>query len=435
MLRARSSHIALGVGLFLSLALIPPGLAQETPKEEPKEEKEERGLPLEPTRRIEFVTDEATWLSLDVSPDGQTIVLELVGDLYTLPIEGGEANPISSGLAFDSQPKYSPEGGPHRVPERSRRSGKCLESLAPTGASPRSSARTRARTSPLRPGRPTANGSWRPAHLGASEPSRIWMYHVNGGAGVQITKAKPKKETPRNQRHNAIGVTVSPDGRHFYYARKMGGFQYNANFPLWQIARRDQVTGDEDILTQSQGSAIRPILSPDGTKLVYGTRFDTETGLRLRNLATGEDRWLIHPVQRDDQESRFTRDLLPGYAFTPDGSEIIVTIGGKIRRVDVETGNSRVIPFSAKVSQELGPRLHFPRRVEEGPVRARIIQDPATSPDGERYRVLGAHPALRHGASGRLSSPAPPRWSARVSTRVVSRRRVDRLRHLVRRTR
>ena len=210
------------------------------------------------------------------------------------------------------------------------------------------------------------------------------MYHVDGGAGVQITKAKPKKETPRNQRHNAIGVTVSPDGRHFYYARKMGGFQYNANFPLWQIARRDQVTGDEDILTQSQGSAIRPILSPDGTKLVYGTRFDTETGLRLRTLTTGEDRWLIHPVQRDDQESRFTRDLLPGYAFTPDESEIIVTIGGKIRRVDVETGNSRVIPFSAKVSQELGPRLHFPRRVEEGPVRARIIQDPATSPDGER---------------------------------------------------
>ena len=383
MLRARSSHIALGVGLFLSLALIPPGLAQETPKEEPKEEKEERGLPLEPTRRIEFVTDEATWLSLDVSPDGQTIVLELVGDLYTLPIEGGEANPISSGLAFDSQPKYSPEGD--RIAFLSDRDG--AENVwisRADGSEPKKlSQDTRADfASPTW----TPDGEWVVASrsswgLGTFE---IWMYHVNGGAGVQITKAKPKKETPRNQRHNAIGVTVSPDGRHFYYARKMGGFQYNANFPLWQIARRDQVTGDEDILTQSQGSAIRPILSPDGTKLVYGTRFDTETGLRLRNLATGEDRWLIHPVQRDDQESRFTRDLLPGYAFTPDGSEIIVTIGGKIRRVDVETGNSRVIPFSAKVSQELGPRLHFPRRVEEGPVRARIIQDPATSPDGER---------------------------------------------------
>ncbi len=381
MLPNRSSRIALWAGLFLSLALIPPGLAQETPEEEPKEE--DKGLPLEPTRKIEFVTDEATWLSLDVSPDGQTILLELVGDLYTLPIEGGEAIPISTGLAFDSQPKYSPAGD--RIAFVSDRDGaENVWTARADGSEPKKlSQDTRADfASPTW----TPDGEWVVASrsswgLGTFE---IWMYHVDGGAGVQITKAKPKPETPRNQRHNAIGVVVSPDGQHFYYARKMGGFQYNANFPLWQIARRDQVTGDEDILTQSQGSAIRPLLSPDGTKLVYGTRFDAETGLRLRNLTTGEDRWLIHPVQRDDQESRFTRDLLPGYAFTPDGSEIIVTIGGKIHRVNVESGNSRVIPFSATVSQELGPRLHFPRRVEEGPVRARIIQDPATSPDGER---------------------------------------------------
>ena len=260
MLRARSSHIALWVGLFLSLALIPLGLAQETPKEE----KEEKGLPLEPTRRIEFVTDEATWLSLDVSPDGQTIVLELVGDLYTLPIEGGEASPISSGLAFDSQPKYSPEGD--RIAFLSDRDG--AENVwisRADGSEPKKlSQDTRADfASPTW----TPDGEWVVASrsswgLGTFE---IWMYHVDGGAGVQITKAKPKKETPRNQRHNAIGVTVSPDGRHFYYARKMGGFQYNANFPLWQIARRDQVTGDEDILTQSQGRWVVQLLQQPPT--------------------------------------------------------------------------------------------------------------------------------------------------------------------------
>ena len=67
-------------------------------------------LPLKPERTLAFDTDQATWLSLDVSPDGRTIVFELLGDLYTLPIAGGEAKRITSGLPFDSQPRYSPDG-------------------------------------------------------------------------------------------------------------------------------------------------------------------------------------------------------------------------------------------------------------------------------------------------------------------------------------
>src|SRR5207244_4058257 len=99
---------------------------------------------------------------------------------------------------------------------------------------------------------------------------------------------------------------------------------------------------------------------------------------------TGECRALKYPVQRDDQESRFTRDLLPGYAFLPDGKEIVVSYGGKIHRLSIEKGEDRVIPFTAQVSQELGPRLNFPRRVEQDPVRARLIQDAAQSPDSKR---------------------------------------------------
>ena len=101
---------------------------KEKPKEEAKEKekkdqpkKKVQGLPLKPDRTIEFTTDEGTWLSLDVSPDGKTIVFELLGDLYTLPIAGGEAKAITTGLAFDSQPSYSPDGKYDRVCERSRR--------------------------------------------------------------------------------------------------------------------------------------------------------------------------------------------------------------------------------------------------------------------------------------------------------------------------
>jgi len=81
----------------------------DTTKTKKKKEKK-RDLPLKPGRTISFTTDEVTWMSLDVSPDGQTIVFELLGDLYTMPITGGSPIRISSGMALDTQPRYSPDG-------------------------------------------------------------------------------------------------------------------------------------------------------------------------------------------------------------------------------------------------------------------------------------------------------------------------------------
>src|SRR3954465_11991757 len=69
-----------------------------------------RELPLRPTQPLRFTTDEGTWLSLDLSPDGKTIVFDLLGDLYTLPIAGGKATRITSGQAFDAMPHYSADG-------------------------------------------------------------------------------------------------------------------------------------------------------------------------------------------------------------------------------------------------------------------------------------------------------------------------------------
>ena len=70
----------------------------------------QEGLPLEPTRTLEFTTDVGSWISADVSPDGQTIVFDLLGDLYTMPIAGGAATRITNGIAHDMQPRFSPDG-------------------------------------------------------------------------------------------------------------------------------------------------------------------------------------------------------------------------------------------------------------------------------------------------------------------------------------
>ncbi|HBE00802.1 MAG TPA: hypothetical protein DC060_21745, partial [Gemmatimonadetes bacterium] len=70
----------------------------------------DRGLPLEPARWAEFTTSEGTWISLDVSPDGQTIVFDMLGDLYAMPISGGTAVRLTEGMGHDMQPRFSPDG-------------------------------------------------------------------------------------------------------------------------------------------------------------------------------------------------------------------------------------------------------------------------------------------------------------------------------------
>ena len=71
---------------------------------------QDEGLPLAPTRHLRFSTDEGTWMSVDVAPDGKTLVFDLLGDLYRLPIGGGKAEALTRGMAFDTQPRFSPDG-------------------------------------------------------------------------------------------------------------------------------------------------------------------------------------------------------------------------------------------------------------------------------------------------------------------------------------
>ena len=80
---------------------------------------------------------------------------------------------------------------------------------------------------------------------------------------------------------NKKGAVVSPDGRFVYYAERLGGFNYNATFPIWQVHRFDRDTSDVATLTEAQGSAMRPAISPDGKHLVFATRLETGTALRV----------------------------------------------------------------------------------------------------------------------------------------------------------
>ena len=341
-------------------------------------------LPLEGTREFKLTTETVSWRSLDVSRADGTLVFDVLGDLYTVPSEGGAAQRITSGMAFDSQPRFSPDGS--RIVFISDRDGsEDVWTVAADGSDAKQISKEKGSVEFASPSF-SSDGQ----HVVVSRTNwglrtfEVWAYHVNGGKGVQITKSKANGNTPAAQRHNALGPQYSPDGRYLYYARKQGGFGYNLTLPQWQIARRDLRDPTEDIITAALGSAMRPVLSPDGQLMVYATRHEQKTALRLRNLATGEDRWLAYPVARDEQESRFTRDLFPGYAFAADGEHLFFPAGGRVHKLNIETGEQSLVPITVEIDQTLAPLLHFPRRIATGPVKARLLQHVELSPDGKR---------------------------------------------------
>ena len=378
-------------------------------------------LPLKPERAVEFTTSEGTWISLDVSPDGRTIVFELLGDLYTLPITGGEATRITSGPAFDSQPRYSPDGT--SIVFLSDRSGS--ENVWLCGADGKNPKAVTKGDKNL-----YASPEWTPDgdYIVASKTAmplgatyEIWLHHKDGGAGMSLTKQDTAQAPGRGFGGgvSALGAAFGPDPRYLWYARHRGGFGYNLDFPQWEIAIYDRQTGKVFNQTDLYGSAMRPVLSPDGKWLVYATRYDAETGLRLRNLASGDEQWLVYPVQRDDQESRFTRDLMPGSSFTPDSKALIVSYGGKIWRVEVPSGQVSGIPFTARVRQDVGPLVRFETRVDTGDILVKQIRDANPSPDGKRLAFSALDKVyvmeLPHGTPRRLTGDSVheqvPAWS------------------------
>ena len=334
------------------------------------------GLPLQPARWAKFTTSKVTWMSLDVSPDGQSIVFDMLGDLYTLPITGGKATRLTSGLAHDFGPRFSPDG--KRVAFVSDRSGDDNVWIMSLDGKD---------TVQLTKGigsffiSPTWSADGKYIAVSREAPlqglGKIWLYNVRGGTGLKLA------DGPGGTR--MLGPAFGSDDRYVWYATRNGSWEYNAIMPQYQLEIYDRNTGTRTRMTNQFGSAFRPALSRDGKWLAFGARQDAETGLRLRDLATGEEHWLAYPIQRDDQESIANMDVLPGYSFTPDSKAIVISYGGEIWRVPVDGTAATKIPLTIDAEVAVGPEVKFAYPVSDSlSFTVKQIRDPVPSPDGKR---------------------------------------------------
>ena len=360
--------------------------------------------PVGPTVEASFDTSEGTWMNVDVSSDGRRIVFDILGDIYTMPIEGGTATRILGGAAFEMQPRFSPDGT--RVAFTSDRDGLWnIWTMKIDGTDLKQVSRERQWFVNSPTWAPDGSAIFARRHfvttrsLGAGE---VWMYHANGTnlSGLQVT-------TRETQQKDLGEPAISPDGKYLYYSKDVtpgATFEYNKdpNGTIFSILRRDLTTGRETTIASRPGGSVTPRPSPDGKWLAFIRRVRLGSELFIKDLSTNVDTPIFDKLDKDLQEAWTVHGVYPQYAWTPDNRAIVIWGQGKIWKVDVGTKRGTEIPFTARVQQTINSALRVPVTVHQGEFPVRLLRDINVSPDGSQvvFSALGRLYIRRIGDTG-----------------------------------
>jgi imidazolonepropionase-like amidohydrolase/Tol biopolymer transport system component len=344
-----------------------------------------------PWKDIPIDVTEGTWMSVDVSPQGDAIVFDFLGDLYEIPMAGGEAKALTSGIAWDEQPRYSPDGK-HIAFTSDRAGGDNIWIMKRDGSDPKQVTKEKFRL--LNSPDWTPDGDYIVARkhftstrsAGAGE---MWLYHRTGGEGVQMTK-RP------NDQKDVGEPAFSPDGRYLYYSQDVtpgSTFQYNKdpNTQIYAIQQLDRETGDTQIYAGGSGGAIRPTPSPDGQWVAFIRRVRGKSVLHRSHVRSGIEEPLFDGLDRDLQETWAIHGVYPGMAWTPDSRALVFWADGRIQRLDVATKKAITIPFHVRDTRKIRDALRFPVSVAPDRFHTKMLRWVQVSPRGDRvlYQALG----------------------------------------------
>ncbi len=376
-------------------------------------------------RTIGIDTRSGTWLSVDLSPDGKTIVFDLLGDLYSLPITGGEAKALTHSIAWEQQARFSPDG-------------KQIAFLSDAGGGDNlwvmNADGSGARAVTKEDFRLLNNPVWHPSgkYLAARKhytgtrsagSGEIWLYSVDA-ADAAKNKGVQLNEKPSWQKD--LGEpALSRDGNFLYYSQDTTPgkvFEYNKDGTkgIYTIFRQDLRDGSVEPFVQGPGGAVRPTPSPDGKYLAFVRRVRNQSTLFLKDLQTGQERPAWSGLERDLQEIWAMYGVYPSFAWTPDSRELVLWAQGKLWRVDPFKGTAVDIPFHVKDSREIREPLRVAQDVAPERFAVRQLRNAQVSPDGKQvvYSALGYlyAKALPDGVPKRLTTQTEqfeffPSWS------------------------
>lgn len=399
--------------LFLSILLlfsISPAIAA---KDAGDEDKWDVNNPPGDSKSISIDTRSGTWMSLDVSPDGTTIAFDLLGDIYILPMSGGEARSINSGLSWSMQPRFSPDGSEIAFISDAG-GGDNIWIMKPDGSDAQQLTREDFRL--------LNNPYWSPdgrfiaarkhftteRSLGTGE---IWLYHRDGGSGVAVV------EKPNEQHQKELGEPAfSQDGRYIYYSLDSTPgpiFEYaqDSNGQVFEIRRYDLQTGTTQSAVKGAGGAVRPTPSPNGRYIAFVRRIRGDSALFIKDLVSGAEKPVYTHLDSDMQEVWGVQGLYPNMDWTPDSKSIVFWSGGKIRRVAIESGEVSDIEFHVADTRTVYRAPRPPVEVAPASFATRMVRNAEVSPDGS---------VVVFESAGRLYIQALPDGKPRLLTSDVN---------------
>ena len=322
--------------------------------------------PTGPVRPLSFDATQGTWMSVDVSPDGQQVVFDLLGTIYEMPVVGGDAVALTTGRSWNLSPRYSPDG--ERIAFSSDRSGShqiwVLE---------RVSGEVRAVSD--WPGANVYRPSW------SSDGARIYAGVSGDGIPSQLvafsSDGDGEGESLIVGNGPVNGARPLPGGRRFLFEHhNQATYPFGFNpyvIPTGgaRIESFDEATGTSEIVIERPGGAFQPALSPDGDFLAYVHRGLEGTVLVVLNMNTREERVLLDGLDRDRQDTRQAYGPYPNLDWYPDGSGVVVGFEGGLASVDLVTGTIWRIPFTAPVRRDMSETIRFATGLPEERARTR----------------------------------------------------------------
>ncbi|MAY19571.1 MAG: amidohydrolase [Erythrobacteraceae bacterium] len=362
------------------------------------EEDAEAGWDVEAPRgatitQVPIATDEATWMDVDVSPDGRTLAFTVLGDIYTMPISGGTPTRIAEGLAWEVQPRFSPDGSKIAFTS-DRAGGDNIWVMNTDGSDMRQVTDESFRLLNQPNWSPDGRFIIAKKHFTTERSAgtgEIWMYHVSGGGGVAVV------ERPNENFQKELGEPIfSPDGEAIYYTFNTTGgntfiYAQDSQSGIFAIERHDLETGEVTTAIDGYGGAVRPTPSPDGKEIAFVRRDKDQSQLWVKDIASGRERMIYGALDLDMQETWAVYGVYPNMDWTPDSKSIVFWAGGKLNRVDRDGANHAVIPFSISDTRGVADAPHPAIEVSPDRFVTTMPRFGQLSPDGTRviFESLG----------------------------------------------
>jgi len=386
------------LALLLGLSPVLSVQAKETTtsvKAENKKEKDWDVLnPPFPLSKVEINTDQTTWSSLDVTPDGKQFVFDMLGDLYISSIKGGKAQALTQDFGWNIQPAVSPDG--NKIAFISDRGGLSNVWVMDIDGSNLKQV-TKEKKNIIHSPKWSPDGQYIAITKGImstrSIPAgEIWLYHHSGGDGFPVKKRVNGKKDQKNIADPAF----SRDGKYIYFTQDITAgsrFSYNRD-PLksiFAITRLNRENGEEERFISGTGGAVVPTPSPDGKHIAFIRRVKNKTALFIKELATGLETPLYLDLERDMQEGFGSEGYFAYFDWTPDSRNILFWTKGKFHKLSLKDKSVTTIPVQVNAELQYADAVRFDVDVAPDKFDVKMIRWAQKSPDGNKilFQALG----------------------------------------------